>query len=106
MEMNQIVFDVVVGVIILAVTIVVRYLVPYLKTQIEQSNYSAVLDIVDVAVHAVEQTIRESGQGKAKKAEVIKFVTKWLNENNLAISEEQLDKLIEAAVFTMNKEMK
>ena len=52
----------------------------------------------------MEQTIRESGQGKAKKAQVIAFVSAWLAEHDMYITEEQLDKLIEAAVFTMNKE--
>ena len=37
-----------------------------------------------------------------KKANVIAFITAWLNTHDIKITEEQLDTLIEAAVFSMN----
>ena len=102
--MNQYVFGALVAIVVCCVAIVTRCLVPYLKSQVEASKYADLVDIVQTAVEALEQTIRESGQGKAKKAQVIAFVSAWLAEHDMYITEEQLDKLIEAAVFTMNKE--
>ena len=44
--------------------------------------------------------------GKAKKAEAIAFVRAQLGSAGIDISDEQLDKLIEAAVYSMNMEKK
>lgn len=104
--MNEVLFDLMLGVVIVVVVLITKHLVPYLKSQVQETEYSELLDLIEKAVHAVEQTIRESGQGRAKKAEVIKFIHKYLNENNIEISDEQLDKLVEAAVFAMNKSKK
>lgn len=106
MEMNKILFDVLVGVLIICITLITRYLIPYIKRLIHDSQYSELLDIINQAVEALEQTVKKSGMGACKKAEVVKFVTNWLNEKKIVISEEQLDKLIEAAVFTMNNDKK
>ena len=102
MEMNKILFDVLVGVMIICIILITRYLIPYIKRLIHDSQYAELLDIIEQSVDALEQTIKQSGMGKVKKAEVVKFVTNWLNEKEITISEEQLDKLIESAVFTMN----
>lgn len=101
--MNEMLFDVLMGVVIICVIIITKYLVPYIKRLIHESQYAELLDIIEQSVDALEQTIKESGMGKVKKADVVKFVTNWLNTNNFTISEEQLDKLIEAAVYTMNQ---
>ena len=60
--------------------------------------------MVEVAVRAAEQTIKGSGQGAAKKEEVIKFVTDWMMEHGVTITYDQLEQLIEAAVFNMKRE--
>lgn len=61
--------------------------------------------MVEIAVKAAEQTIKGSGQGAVKKDEVIKFVSKWMIAHGVLITEEQLDQLIEAAVFNMKREV-
>ena len=61
-------------------------------------------DMVALAVRAAEQTITESGQGKAKKAKVIKFLTEWLGGKGIIVSDDDLSDLIEAAVYQMKKE--
>ena len=88
----------------IAVAVLVRYAVPYLKALTDNEKFSALIDIIAVAVNAAEQTIRESGQGKVKKAQVLAFVSAWLEEKGMNISEDTLDRLIEAAVRAMNME--
>lgn len=103
--MNEVVFEALIVLVMILASIITRHLIPYLKAQIKQTEYEEVLDIIAQAVRAAEQTIRESGQGKVKKAQVIAFVSHYLTERGLHITEEQLDKLIEAAVYVMNKEI-
>ena len=102
-ELVTILFEVVISV---GVVLAVRYVVPYLKALTENEKYSALIDIVAVAVNAAEQTIRESGQGKVKKAQVIAFVSSWLSDKGIEVTEDTLDRLIEAAVRSMNQETK
>lgn len=92
-------------VISVAIVLIVRYAIPYFKTLLDNEEYAKISEIVTVAVRAAEQTIRDSGQGKVKKAQVVAFVSAWLVENNIHISEDTLDKLIECAVKTLNMEM-
>lgn len=102
--MNEIAFDVLMIVVSVCVAIVTRYLIPYLRNVVSDNKYTALLEIIKVAVEAAEQTIKDSGQGKAKKAQVIAFVSHWLTEKGIHITEEQLDKLIESAVWQLNND--
>jgi hypothetical protein len=61
---------------------------------------------VEIAVRAAEQTIKGSGQGAIKKDEVINFVTSWMISHGIQISAEQLDQLIECAVYNLKLEAK
>lgn len=104
--MNEVLFNVLLFVIIVCAVIVSGTVIPWVKLQIHDSEYAEFLDIVGQAVKMAEQTIRESGQGKIKKAEVIAFLTAWLNSHTIEITEAQLNTLIEAAVWTMNNKDK
>ena len=53
----------------------------------------------------MEQTLQKSGMGAEKKKRVIAFVSSWLEDKGVRISEDQLDKLIEAAVYNMKHEV-
>ena len=104
--MNEVWFEILVAVVVaivsICVTLVTKVLIPYFKAQTWAIQYEELVDTVRQAVEAFEQTIRESGQGKAKKAQVLAFVSNWLIEKGINITEQQLDILIEAAVKTMN----
>ena len=63
------------------------------------------MGMVEIAVRAMEQTIKEPGEGKLKKAEVEKFITEWLGKQGIKITDAELDQLIECAVFTMKQEI-
>lgn len=84
-------------------TLVSVYLIPYLKSQTKTKQQEEVLKVVEVAVHAAEQTLKS---GTVKKRDVTQFVTDWLNERGLKFTEGEVDRLIESAVFNMNTVIK
>lgn len=101
--MNEFTFDIVRVVIAVTMVLITTYLVPLLKKLSESERYKGLVDFVKTAVTAAEQTIRGTGMGEKKYAEVEKAVKDWLNGKGIAITQEQLTALIEAAVYEMNK---
>lgn len=93
--MNDYLFALLVIVVCVCAAYISKYLVPYIKQLMTIKE-------VEAAVKAAEQTIKGSGMGSTKKAQVIADVTSWLNTYNIKITETQLSLLIEAAVRTMN----
>ena len=91
-------------VVSICAALITVYVVPYLKTLRQDKRYASLMDMVEVAVKAAEQTIKESGQGDCKKAEVIAFVSTWMGDHGIKISQDELSQLIEAAVFQMKQE--
>lgn len=91
-------------VVSICAALITVYVVPYLKTLRQDKRYASLMDMVEVAVKAAEQTIKEPGQGDYKKAEVIAFVSDWMNDHGIKISKDELSQLIEAAVFAMKEE--
>ena len=84
--------DVIIKLIIpLLCTVITAYIIPYLK---EKKLYSA----VKTAVQAAEQIYKESGMGEQK----FEYVKSWLNEK-FSISADDLKKIIESAVYELNK---
>lgn len=102
--MNDISFIILKLVVSAAAALITIYVVPYLWDLRTNERYSLVVDMVETAVSAAEQTIKASGT--LKKNEVTSFMTKWLNDQNIRMTQEQLDQLIEAAVWQIkhNKE--
>jgi LL-H family phage holin len=89
-------------VIAVCAAVITYYVVPYIKTLKEDARYAAVLEMIEIAVRAAEQVIK--GNGALKKSEVVKFITDWTERNGINISEDQLDQLIEAAVYDLKQE--
>jgi len=102
--MNEITFTILKIVVSICAALVTVYVVPYLKTLRQEKRYASLMDMVEIAVKAAEQTIKEPGQGDYKKAEVIAFVSDWMNDHGIKISKDELSQLIEAAVFAMKEE--
>lgn len=100
--MNEVSFFVLKIVISIAVSLITAYLIPAIKGYINSQKNQALIDVVITAVEAAEQTIKGSGQGAIKKQQVLKWVHEWLNQNGISITEEQLDQLIESAVYSIN----
>ena len=102
--MDQITFDILKIVISICTALITVYAVPYLKTLRQDKRYASLIDMVEVAVKAAEQTIKGKGEGDLKKAEVIAFVSDWMEEHGIKISQDQLSQLVEAAVFQLKQE--
>ena len=78
-------------VIFIAVSFILGYVIPFLKDK-NIYNYAK------IAVQAAEQIYKESGMGKEK----FEYVKNWLNKK-LNISDDDLKKIIESAVYELNK---
>lgn len=104
--MNDITFLILKVVISICAAIVTVYIVPYLRTLRSDKRYSALIDMVKVAVLAAEQTVTGSGQGAIKKEQVVEFVRDWMTKQGIDITYDQLSQLIEAAVYSMKQEAK
>lgn len=102
--MNEILFEVLKGVLIVSVMICARYIVPWLKQQTEFTKNELLMSAVKAAVQYAEQTIKNPQSGKEKKAIVTRYLRELLIAKNISISEEQLDTLIESAVYAMKQE--
>jgi len=101
--MNDVTLTILKIVISVCSALITIYLIPYLYTLKEDKKYASLVAMVEVAVKAAEQTFRESGQGAAKKEEVIKFVSEWMTNKGVTISQEQLSQIIECAVYQLKK---
>lgn len=99
--MNEILFEVLKAVIIISIMVAMRYVVPWIKENTDLAKNQILMDIVTAAVQYAEQTIGK-GSGAEKKAIVTEFLKKQLEAKNLSISDEQLNALIESAVYAMN----
>lgn len=93
------------GLSAIAVVVITRFLIPWIRTLIANTQYEWVLKIVDAAVRAAEQTITDPKTGKIKKEKVIELVNKVLAEKHIKMDADLIDSIIESAVFTMNNEI-
>ena len=99
--MNEIIFEVIKIVVMVAALVVTRYLVPWLKEKIGADKLAQIEKWTKYAVEMAQQ-VHWSQPGKDRKAIVTEFLREILAAKNISISDGQLNVLIEAAV----KEMK
>ena len=81
--------------------IVTYYVVPILRSKVSDEKLSTVEMWVNIAVAAAEQ-MKVAGlfpDGQEKK----EFVLQFIRDKGLTITDEELDALIEAAVYEINK---
>lgn len=102
--MNELTFDILKIVVSVCAAIITVYAVPYLKTLKEDRRYAQILEMVEVAVRAAEQTIKGAGKGVEKKKEVENIIYAWLMEKGIEITPEQINQLIECAVYQLKQE--
>lgn len=101
--MNDITFEILKLVVMVAVLVITRYLVPWIKTKIDTDKLEVIAKWAKQAVLKAQQ-VMQSESGTEKKAVVTQFLKGILIEKNISISDEQLDTLIEAAVKQMKIE--
>lgn len=98
--MNEIVYEIIKLVVMVAVLVITRYLVPWVKEKIGADKLAVIEKWAKYAVQATQQ-VHWSKPGEERKAIVTKFLKEILLAKNISISDEQLDILIEAAVKQM-----
>lgn len=86
--------------IILMCAAVTRFLIPWIKSKTDNAVMQTLIDWTMQAVLAAEQT-HDAGSGVEKKAIVTEFIKKLLLQKNIALSDEEINMLIEAAVRQM-----
>lgn len=99
--MNDILYEILKSVVVLVLILLTRYAVPYLKQRLENSKYDWVVKWAEIAVRSTEQTVFGDKKGPERKAIVTKFIKGMLLQKNVSLSDEQLDNIIESAVFAM-----
>lgn len=101
--MDNIVFEIVKVVVMLSVLIITRYLVPWIKNKIGADKLAVAEKWAKYAVLKAQQVLWEEN-GAERKAYVTDFLKELLIAKNIALSDEQIDILIEAAVKQMKIE--
>ena len=81
----------------LAVALITTFVVPYIKSKTTLEQQTQINEWVRIAVSAAEQVYDGPGQGDKKKA----YVLTWLAGHGIAIDEDKLDAMIEAAVYEL-----
>ena len=102
--MNDLTFNILKIVVAVATVFVSAYVIPLLREKLHDSRYNRLLDMVEIAVRAAEQTIKGSGKGMEKKKEVENIIYAWLMEKGIEITPEQINQLIECAGYQMKQE--
>lgn len=101
--MNEILFEIIKVVVMVAVLVITRYLVPWLREKIGTDKLAMAEKWVRYAMLKAQQVLWEK-DGQDRKAYVTEFLKEILMAKNIALSDEQLDVLIEAAVKQMKIE--
>lgn len=102
--MNDIIYEVIRAVVVIAIMVVVRYAIPLLKTKAKNSNLEWLYDWAVYSVKAAEQTNTGTGLGSLKKSIVKDFLLKLTKQYDVQITDSQIENLIESAVYAMKQE--
>lgn len=101
--MQEILFYLMEVVVITAVTIIMRWVVPNLISALRERDYLLAADIIENAVKAAEQIFVGHGRGTEKYEMVVRTVTEMLNKYHISITQTELEHLIESAVQSINQ---
>ena len=109
--MNNLLMNVLTAVIVALIGVITTQLLPFLTAKkaealakMRRTKWAWAADIIDAAVRAVEQTVAEDVHGINKKKLAVNYIMPWLSKNGIALTEDEIDQLIEAAVQAMNAE--
>lgn len=103
--MTEIIFEVLKLLVMALALIATRYLIPLLREKISAEKLADVEKWTKYAVLKAQQVMWESS-GMKKKQYVAEFVREVIEYNNLNLTSEQIDILIESAVKQMKIEDK
>ena len=98
--MDEIIYTAVRLVVMVTSVVVARYLIPWLEVNIDHQKFNEVVTWVNQAVMCAQQLMSDA-DGAEKKQTVMIFLQRLMEEKGIAITDEQLDTLIESAVKQM-----
>ena len=101
--MNDIMMIILKAVVSVATILITGYLIPLMIRKLDTIKDDQLKRIILDAVWAAQQTLTDNEE---KKTYVLMLVTEWLEKNNIHISPEELDALIESTVLEMKVETK
>ena len=99
-RMSDICFEGLKILVMVAVLVLTRYVLPWVKSKADSEKLNLVAQWAYKAVFMAQQTMKAT-DGKEKKAIVTQFLKELLQEKNIALSDTQIEILIEAAVKQM-----
>ena len=99
-RMSDICFEGLKILVMVAVLVLTRYVLPWVKSKADSEKLNLVAQWAYKAVLMAQQTMKAT-DGKEKKAIVTQFLKELLQEKNIALSDTQIEILIEAAVKQM-----
>lgn len=99
--MREIILEALKLTIMIATMLITRYAIPWIRAKTQNESMHVVIDWAIQAVLAAEQA-HQAVSGAERKAIVTKFIKQILEQKNLALSDEEIDVMIEAAVQQMN----
>lgn len=102
--MNEVTFAILKAVFSVVAVVITYYVIPVLKNFAEDQKNKEVVKKVEQAVRAAEQLFKGKKMGETKKEEVLEWVRAWLIEKGIDITDQQLNELLEASVWSMNNE--
>ncbi len=101
--MTDIIFELIKIVVMITALLLARYAIPWIDEQISDMRTKQIIEWAKQGVLAAQQ-VHSSCPGEDRKGIVTKFLKQILAEKDMALSDEQIDILIEAAVKQMKIE--
>lgn len=95
---NEIMNNVIYIIMSLAIVIITRYLVPYLKAKLTAANQEELIQLIENLVQAAEQLFTVEKSGEQKK----QYVVNALAKDGVEITE-SVNAMIESAVYSLDK---
>ena len=86
------------AILALVAVVITSIIIPYIKKRTTTEQQKELVAWVKIAVTAAEQIYVGTGRGPEKKL----YVVEWLADRNITVDTNQIDALIESAVYELN----
>lgn len=86
------------AILALVAVVITSIVIPYIKKRTTTEQQNEIVAWVKIAVAAAEQIYVGTGRGPEKKM----YVVEWLADRNISIDTNEIDALIESAVYELN----
>ncbi len=72
------------------------------ESTLRNNNQLLAANIVEMAVHAMEQVVNGEGKGAIKYENALTLIKAALKQNNIELSDKEISTMIESVVYGMN----